>query len=142
MYGKISRSLLSAGGFTSLGLGLLGIALPLVPTTPFLLLSAWCFGKSSPRLLRWLLTNRLFGEYLRNYRDNKGIPRRVKIYILGMLWATILLSARYATSLWWVRLLLILIAAGVTFHLFRIKNFRPESVRRESLAASEMKKTG
>ncbi|MCC8088756.1 MAG: YbaN family protein [Rikenellaceae bacterium] len=119
--GKIIQWLLKAAGLTSLTLGLLGIVLPLLPTTPFLLLSAYCFSKSSYKLHRWLLTNKIFGEYLRNYKANRGIPRRVKIYILSMLWVTILSSAIFATDMLWLRCLLILIAVSVTIHVVRIK---------------------
>ena len=115
------RWLLIGGGFTALGLGILGIPLPLLPTTPFLLLAAGCFGRSSEPLLRWLLTNRLFGDYLRNYVQNRGIPRRVKIYILALLWTTIGVSVFFAADGWWLRLLLITVAIGVTIHVLRIR---------------------
>lgn len=118
------RWLVIGAGFTTLGLGILGIPLPVLPTTPFLLVSAWCFGRSSEPLLRWLLTNRLFGNYLRLYVENRGIPRRVKIYILILLWTTIGLSAFLAVSVWWLRIVLITIAAGVTLHVLRIRTFK------------------
>ena len=115
------RIVLIVAGCVALGLGILGIPLPVLPTTPFLLLSAWCFARSSERLHRWLLTNRLFGRYIRDYTEHRGIPRRVKIYTLVLLWATISLSAFLAVHLWWIRLLLFAVAAGVTVHVLRIK---------------------
>ena len=121
------RWLLIGAGCISLGLGILGIPLPVLPTTPFLLLSAWCFGRSSEPLLRWLLTNRVFGEYLRGYVQNRGIPGRVKWYVLILLWATILLSAFLAVKVWWLRIMLIGIAAGVTIHVLRIRTSKPET---------------
>lgn len=111
------RTLCLAGGLLSLGLGMLGMALPVLPTTPFLLLSLWCFSRSSGRLERWLLTNSLFGRYLDDYRSGRGIPRRVKWYILVLLWGTILLSAFVLTDVWWLRILLPAVAAGVTVHI-------------------------
>jgi len=119
--GKLTRLLFKIAGITSLALGILGAVLPLLPTTPFLLLSAYCFSKSSYKWHKWLLTNRIFGEYLRNYKANRGIPKRVKIYILVTLWGTILASAIFATDMWWLRCLLILIATAVTIHVARIK---------------------
>lgn len=121
---RFVRGLLIALGLLTLGLGILGIPLPVLPTTPFLLVSAWCFGRSSGRLLRWLLTNRVFGEYLRNYVEKRGIPKRVKIYILIILWATILLSAFLAVRVWWLRVLLMAIATGVTIHILRIQTLK------------------
>jgi len=118
---RFVRGLLICLGCIAVGLGLLGIPLPVLPTTPFLLLAAWCFGRSSERLLKWLLTNRLFGDYLRNYVHNRGIPKRVKGYILITLWGTISLSAFFAVNAWWLRLLLITIAIGVTVHILRIR---------------------
>ena len=121
------RWLLIGGGCLALGLGILGIPLPVLPTTPFLLLSAWCFGRSSERLLCWLLTNRVFSAYLRSYVEKRGVSRRVKLYTLIILWATILLSAFLAVELWWLRILLITIAAGVTIHIVRIKTLNPRN---------------
>ena len=115
------RGILIVAGCTALGLGILGIPLPVLPTTPFLLLAAWCFARSSERLHRWLLTNRLFGGYIRDYTEHRGIPRRVKVYILVLLWGTILSSAIFAVDAWWIRILLFAVAAGVTVHVLRIK---------------------
>ncbi len=123
---KTSRSLLMAFGWVNVGLGLLGIPLPILPTTPFLLLAAYCFGRSSPRMLRWLLTNRMFGPYLVGYCSNRGIPRRVKGYILVTLWATISCSALLATDKTWLRILLFAIAVGVTVHILKLKTRKPE----------------
>jgi uncharacterized membrane protein YbaN (DUF454 family) len=116
---KPLRGVLIGAGCLALALGILGIPLPVLPTTPFLLLAAWCFGRSSERLLRWLLTNRLFGRYLRSYVQNRGIPRRIKVGILVTLWITILLSAFLVVQAWWLRALLIGIAVGITVHIFR-----------------------
>ena len=121
------RWLLVVAGCVSLGLGLLGIPLPVLPTTPFLLVSAWCFGRSSEPLLRWLLTNRLFGVYLRGYVQNRGIPKRVKVYVLVLLWTTLLFSAFWVVKAVWLSVLLIGVAVGVTLHVLRIRTAKPEN---------------
>ena len=121
------RWLLVVAGCVSLGLGLLGIPLPVLPTTPFLLVSAWCFGRSSEPLLRWLLTNRLFGVYLRGYVQNRGVPKRVKIYVLVLLWTTLLFSAFWVVKAVWLSVLLIGVAVGVTLHVLRIRTAKPEN---------------
>lgn len=103
-------------GTLSLGLGLLGIFVPLLPTTCFLLLAAWCYARSSDRLYNKLLNARLVGRYLQRYRDSREIPPRVKIAALVMMWITI----GYAVVTYpnvWVRLTLLAIAVGVTIHL-------------------------
>ena len=110
-------------------LGVVGMILPVLPTTPFLLLAAVCYAHSSPRFYHWLLNNRWFGEYIRNYREGNGMPLRQKIITIGLLWLTIGLSVVYAVSLWWVRLILLGIAVGVTTHLVSIKTSPPLGVR-------------
>ncbi len=117
---------LIALGTLSVALGVLGMFLPVMPTTPFLLLAAICYERSSDRFHRWLLTNRWFGEYIRNYRDGRGMLLRQKICTLTLLWLTIALSVVFFVPLWWVRALLVAIAAGVTIHLVRINTYRPE----------------
>lgn len=104
-------------GTISLVLGLLGIVLPILPTTPFLLLTAYCYLRSAPNWHKRLLESKHLGPYIRNFQENKCIPVRVKAYAISMLWITITLSAVFAVSLWWVRLLLFAIAIGVTWHI-------------------------
>ena len=115
------RWLYVIAGSVSVGLGTLGIVLPLLPTTPFLLLAAYCYAKSSERFYTWLITNRYFGEYIRNYREKNGVPMKIKVYTLILLWATICFSAFYVVSLIWVRIILMVIATGVTIHVLSIK---------------------
>jgi uncharacterized membrane protein YbaN (DUF454 family) len=101
-------------------MGILGIFLPLLPTTPFLLLAAACYARSSPRLYRWLHENRWFGAYLTNYRAGRGLPVRAKVITIAILWLAIGISI-VVTPILWVRILLLLIASGVTMHLLRMK---------------------
>lgn len=109
-------------GVFFVGLGFLGAFLPVLPTTPFLLLALWLFSRSSERWKHWLLTNRFCGKYLRDYHNGNGIPKRVKLYTLILLWAGIAWSAFGVIESWWVRCVLLAIAIGVTIHILRIKN--------------------
>ena len=118
------RALLITAGSISVGLGVLGIVLPVLPTTPFLLLAAWCYARSSTRFYVWLMTHRLWGKYLRDYTSGKGVPLRVKIWALTLLWAAILSSAFLAVEITWVRILLIAIAIGVSAHILKIRTLR------------------
>ena len=106
-------------GTLSLGLGLLGVFVPLLPTTCFLLLAAWCYARSSQRLYDRLLNARLIGPYLRRYRDSRVIPPRVKIAALVMMWITIGYAVLTYPNLW-VRLTLLAIAVAVTIHLQKL----------------------
>ncbi len=117
----LQRFLLTVAGTLALGLGLLGIPLPLLPTTPFLLLSAYCYARSSERFYYWLINHRYLGEHIRNYRDHKGTTAQVKKGSIALLWITISISAIFAVSLLWVRLVLLAIAIGVTIHISSLK---------------------
>lgn len=70
-------------GFLFLGLGILGIPLPILPTTPFLLLAAGCFAKSSPRLHQWLLNHRIFGSIIRDWEDKQCLAKHTKLMAMG-----------------------------------------------------------
>lgn len=107
-------------GCISLGLGVLGIFFPVLPTTPFLLLSAFLFAKSSSKLYDWLLNHKYLGPYIKDFLEHKSIPLRIKIISVSMLWATILISI-YFVEIFLVRILLLLIACGVTFHILSFK---------------------
>jgi len=113
-------SLLIAGWFF-VGLAIIGAILPLVPTTPFLLIAATCFYKSSARFYNWLMNNHVFGKYIRDYKEKKGIPIKVKLLTLLFLWASILVSAFILVPILWVQILLIGIAIAVTIHIALIK---------------------
>lgn len=115
-----ARILLITCGTICIALAVLGLFLPLLPTTPFLLLAAACFARSSETLHHWLITNRWFGEYIRNYREGKPVSLKRTIAALTLLWLTIGYTAIAAVSLLWVRLVLLAVAIGVTVHLVSI----------------------
>lgn len=118
--GRFIKIVLIAAGTISLGIGIIGIVLPLLPTTPFLLLTAACYARSSVRFYNWLLNNKMFGNFIRNYREGKGIPVRVKVLSISLLWLAIMYSC-FAVSDLIVRIVLILIAIGVTIHILSVK---------------------
>ncbi|HBZ24705.1 MAG TPA: DUF454 domain-containing protein [Rikenellaceae bacterium] len=99
------------------GLGALGIFIPLLPTTPFLLLATYFYMNSSKQRLRWLLSNRYLGPYIRSYLSKEGIPLRLKIRTLTLLWVTILYATFFATDKLHVQIILIIIAISVSTHL-------------------------
>ena len=105
-------------------LGTIGIFLPLLPTTPFLLLATACYARGSKRLYGWLLSNRWFGNYIRNYREKKAIPFKIKILSISFLWVTIGYSTLFAVDIPLVRVILILIAITVTIHIIRIRTLK------------------
>jgi len=118
---KIINRMIFLGGFISLILGVIGIALPILPTTPFLLLASAAFAKSSERFHRWLLNNKILGAYIKNYREGKGLPLKIKIITLSLLWITIIISILFLMHLFWVQVVLICIAIAVSIHIILIK---------------------
>jgi uncharacterized protein len=118
---KLIRLIYIVLGLLCVGLGILGMLLPVLPTTPFLLLAAFFFARSSDMFYKWLLQNKVFGNYLRNYLEKRGIPLRVKIFSLCLLWLTIGYAVFYIVSAIWVQVFLLIIASAVTFHILTIK---------------------
>jgi hypothetical protein len=117
---RVVRVLLLVSGWIFVALAAIGVLLPLVPTTPFLLLAGFCFYKSSPRFYTWLYANRLFGKYLLDYKKNKGVPVKVKAVTLLFLWVSLLVSM-YLFPILWLRISLFVIGTGVTIHLLIMK---------------------
>jgi uncharacterized protein len=118
-FSQLKKWSLIALGTICVGLALAGIFLPLLPTTPFLLLAAVCYAGSSPRFYHWLLNNRWFGRYIKNYREGRGLTLTTKVISLLSLWITIGYSASFVMPWLAGKLVLLAIAAGVTIHITR-----------------------
>ena len=114
------RYLLMAIGWLSVALGTIGIFLPLLPTTPFLLLAAGCFVRCSPRFYYWLVGHPRLGKYLLYYLDGRGMPLKAKIYTLLLMWTTMLLTAFVFTDRLPVKIILPLIGFGVSIYILRL----------------------
>src|SRR4030042_84962 len=117
---KSIRVLLFITGTLCIVLGAIGIVVPILPTTPFLLLAAACYLRSSQKFYNWLLNSRILGFYIRNYMNGKGLPVRAKIVTISLLWVTILLSL-FIISILWVHILLIAISIAVSLHIILLR---------------------
>lgn len=118
---SVYKLVLVSCGFAALGAGVAGIVLPLLPTTPFLLVAAACFVRSSPRLYHWLIAHPWFGVYIRSYRELRAIPMAAKVMALLLLWPAVTYSGLFVVDNRLVTLLLLLIAVTVTIYLLRLK---------------------
>jgi uncharacterized membrane protein YbaN (DUF454 family) len=126
MPAALKRYLLIALGTICLAIGIVGIFTPILPTTPFLLLAAFCYLRSSARFHRWLMNNRVFGGYIRSYTEGRGIPLKVKLFTIALLWTTIGISIWLVANTI-VTAVLLVVAVGVTLHIafIRAKKDRP-----------------
>jgi hypothetical protein len=122
------RWLLIGAGTLSTGLGIIGVFVPVLPTTPFLLLAAACYMRSSERFYQWLIDNRIFGAYVRNYIEGRGMPIKIKISTILLLWLTIGVTIAFAVENIVVRIVLICIAIGVTAHVALIKKRKVKDI--------------
>jgi len=121
---RLVKWVLIIAGTFFLGLGIIGIFLPILPTTPLLLLAAACFARSSKRFYNWLLNNKRLGNYIKNYREGKGVSLKLKVFTISLLWATIIFSAFIFVSNLIVRTILFLIVVGVTIHILSIRTLK------------------
>ncbi|HZX09673.1 MAG TPA: YbaN family protein [Acidobacteriota bacterium] len=117
---------LMSAGVLFVFIGAVGVVVPLLPTTPFLLLAAACFVRSSERLYNWMMNHRLLGPYIKNYRERRTVTRGVKATTLILLWITIGISVVVVVEQLWLKIVLIGIAAGVTWHVLSLRTLPPE----------------
>jgi uncharacterized membrane protein YbaN (DUF454 family) len=119
---KLKKALFVILGSLFLLLGLIGIVLPVLPTTPFLLLAAACYLRGSDKMYKWMMNNRYFGEVIRNYMEQRGIKPRQKAFALFMLWFFIILTIMFFIHNLLLRIVLLIVAVAVSAHLLKLKN--------------------
>ena len=119
--------LLQIVGTVSLIVGGVGIILPLLPTTPFLLLAAACYARSSESRYRWLLCNRWFGSYIRNWHEGRGIPMKAKALSILFLILTLGYSAAVVVPFFIGKVALILVAVCVSVHILSFPTLEPDA---------------
>jgi len=117
---NIKKFFLIALGFILVGLGTVGVIIPVLPTTPFILLAAFCFSASSKKFYTWLQRNRVFGQYIENYRTKQGISIRLKIASIAFLWTGLVVSMLITQAIW-LYIILGIVGVCVTIHLLLIK---------------------
>lgn len=113
-------------GTISLTLGIIGIFIPLLPTTPFLLLSAALYFRGSPHLYQWLIHQRYLGSYISNFREYRAIPLRAKIISVSLIWATLSYCILQIAPYLWLKVALLAIAIGTTWHILSYKTLRKQ----------------
>ncbi|HKM37082.1 MAG TPA: YbaN family protein [Thiopseudomonas sp.] len=117
---RIVRYLLFTCGCISVALGVIGIFLPVLPTTPFLLLAAACFARSSKRFYLWLVMHPRLGPWVRDYLDGQGLPLKGKVWALGLMWTSISVSM-WIVPLFWVRICMLISAISVSIYILKQK---------------------
>ena len=120
---KISKPLWNIIGSFFVGIGIIGIFIPLLPTTPFLLIAAYSFNRGSEKMSNWLKHNKLIGPYINNYYEKKGVSLRSKMNSIFILWITIGISIYFVNNIY-ARIVLVLVIIGVTIHLIRIPTYK------------------
>jgi len=117
----IIKALWVIAGSVFVVLGAFGVILPGLPTTPFLILAAACYIRSSQRLYDWLIANKTFGPYLRDYREGKGIPKRAKKIALVMMTIFVGYAVLFALDDLFVRIVVLILGMiGFFYVAYRV----------------------
>ena len=127
----LSKILIFFGSFFLI-IGIIGIFIPILPTTPFLLLTAACYARGSEKFYNWLINNKWLGEYIKNYQKGKGIPLNIKILTISLLWLSIGFSTFIIVTIFLIQIILIIIAIVVTIHILTIKTMKKDSRKTEN----------
>jgi len=128
----------TALGFIFLGLGAIGIALPVMPTTPFVLLAALCFSTGNNRIAGWLRRNRIFGPYIENIKTRKSVPAKLIAGSIIFVWTGLIISMSIMQTLR-INVLLIVVGLGVTIHLLKIGMRKADRCENKNMCESENK---
>jgi uncharacterized membrane protein YbaN (DUF454 family) len=118
---KLTRLIYIAVGIISLSLGIIGIILPVLPTTPFILLTGYCFYRGSPRFHNWLMRHPSFGPIIREYSNGEGMKKSSKIKALALTWSMVLLTAIFVLKTLEMRVLILGVAVIGTVIILRLK---------------------
>ncbi len=110
-------------GSACVALAVIGLFLPLLPTTPFLLLAAACYAKGSERLYTWLIEHKLFGHHILRYRSGQGMPRKAKVMAIGMTWAGLIFSMYLINGQAWLNAIIYFVGIGITAYLVTIPTY-------------------
>ena len=115
-----ARLMLISAGMICVGLGAIGIIVPGLPTTPFLLLAAYCFARSSEHFHSWLLNHRWFGSYVRNFEEGRGMTRRAKGITILLAWISFGVTIVFFVPVLWGQVGMVLMATILTIYLLRL----------------------
>ena len=118
---EIKRLFFFSLGVTLFAVGTVGAILPVLPTTPFILASFFCFGKSSKRAERWISNNRYFGSYIENYKTKQGVPLDIKLKSILFLWTALIASLIIFAHENYLFILLIIVGIVITAHILLLK---------------------
>lgn len=121
----VMKALLITAGFISIGLGILGAILPLIPTTPFLLFASFCFVRSSDKLYAKLINSKYLGEYIRNFQEGRGMPLKAKYISILLLWASLIFSMVRFPQIY-VYIIALITGIGVTLLILKIKTLEKD----------------
>jgi uncharacterized membrane protein YbaN (DUF454 family) len=128
---RAARAALFAAGILCVALGIVGMFLPVLPTTPFILLAAACFARSSERFYRWLMEHRAFGPLVREWRAYRSIPYRTKLMAIVLMAASLTVSIVFFVRPAWLQATLALCGAALAVWLYRIPSRdRPQPASR------------
>ncbi len=108
-------------------LGVVGICVPVLPTTPFILLAVLCYLHSSEKLYEWLIHHKAFGAYIFNYMTYRAVLRSTKIGAMIFLWMGLIISTLIINN-WYIRGILFLVGAGVSIHLLTLKTIKKSEI--------------
>ena len=122
---SITKFFFNVVGTVSLVLAVAGIFLPLLPTTPFLLLASACYLKGSKRLHSWLMNNRHLGPYIEGFQQRRGIPLRAKVVTIAVIWASVLFSI-YKLDIFAVKAMLVVGGLVMSTLILMMKTFKEQ----------------